>query len=231
MIDKAQTVYLDEAGFTGDHLLDLTQPTFVYAGVAMTEEQAAALHSEVITRFRLRGNELKGSNLVKHKQGKQAVSWLLKRSVKRSLIVVSDKRYALAGRFYESIVEPLVAHQSTILYAIEFHKFVAMVLYCHFKAGDPNAESLLIDFETLMRTLDPQHVDAVVSHVDDVELTGPLGHLLVIALCQQDRIKKEIVSLRGMKDGPKWGLDLSAPSVHYLLAAWGERFDGPRGPL
>ena len=102
---------------------------------------------------------------------------------------------------------------------------MAMVLYCHFKAGDSNAESLLKDFETLIRTLDLQQVDAVVSHVDDVGLTGTLRHLLVIALCQRDRIQKEIVSLRSMRDGPKWGLELSAPSVHYLLAAWGERFD------
>ena len=225
MINTAQLVYLDEAGFTGDHLLDLAQPMFVYAGVAMTEEQAAALHSEVTTCFQLRGNELKGSSLVKHKRGRQAVSWLLERSVEHSLIVVSNKRYALAGKFYEYIFEPLLAHQSAMLYAIGFHQFVAMVLYCHFAAGDSNAESLLIDFETLVRTLDPQQVEAVVSHLDDVGLTGPLGYLLTIALCQRDKIKKEIESLRGMEDEPKWGLDLSTPSVHYLLAAWGERFD------
>ena len=179
----------------------------------MTKDKAAELHCEVIARFRLRGNELKGSNLVKHKQGREAVSWLLGRSVEHSLLVVSDKRCALAGRFYEYIFEPLLANQSTMLYNIEFHQFVATVLYCHFAAGDSNAEGLLKDFETLMRTLDPQQVDAVVSHVGDVELTGPLGYLLVIALCQRDKIKKEIEFLRNMKDGPRWELELSAPSV------------------
>ena len=224
MVDQSQLIYLDEAGFTGNNMLDPAQPMFVFAGVAITEDQAAALHSEAFDRFRLHGNELKGSSLVKRKQGREAVSWLLERSVEHSLLVVSDKRYALAGRFYEYIYEPLLANLSTLLYAIEFHKFVATVLFCHFAAGDPDAEHLLKDFERLMRTLDPQQVDPVVSHAGDVDLTSPLGYLLVIALCQRDRIKKEIEFLRDMQDGPRWELELSLPSVHYLLAAWGERF-------
>ena len=225
MVDQAQLIYLDEAGFTGNNMLDPAQPIFVLAGVAMTEDQAAALHLEAIARFRLRGSELKGSNLVKRRQGREAVSWLLERSVGHSLLVVSDKRYALAGRFYEYIYEPLLANLSGMLYAIEFHKFVATVLHCHFAADDPNAKRLLEDFEKLMRTLDLGQVDAVVSHAGHVDLTEPLGYLLVIALCQRDRIKKEIEFLRDMQDGPKWELDLSLPSVNYLLAAWGERFD------
>ena len=225
MADQAQLIYLDEAGFTGNNMLDPAQPMFVFAGVAMTEDQAAALHSEVFARFQLRSNELKGSNLVKHGQGREAVSWLLKRSVGHSLVVVSDKRYALAGRFYEYIYEPLLANLSAMLYAVQFHKFVATVLHCHFAAGDPDAEGLLKDFERLMRTLDPQKVDPVVSHAGNVDLTSPLGYLLVIALCQRDRIKKEIEFLRDMQDGPRWELELSLPSMNYLLAAWGERFD------
>ena len=225
MAGTVQTVYLDEAGFTGNVLLDPAQPMFVYSAVAMAKDEAEALHSEVFSRFRLRGHELKGSNLVKRRRGREAVSWLLGMSVEHSLVAVYDKRYALAGRFYECVLEPLLANLSTLLYAIEFHKFVAAVLHCHFKASDPDAERLLKDFETLMRTLDPGQVDAVVAHAGEVDLTGPLGYLLVIALCQQEKIKKQIESVRNMEDGPRWELELSVPSVNYLLAAWGEKYD------
>ena len=92
MVDQAQLIYLDEAGFTGNNMLDPAQPMFVFAGVAMTEDRAAALHSEAVDRFRLHGNELKGSSLVKHRQGREAVSWLLERSVKHSLLLVSPTR-------------------------------------------------------------------------------------------------------------------------------------------
>lgn len=222
-MDTIQTVYLDEAGFTGNYLLDPDQPVFVYAAVAMAQDQAAALHSEAVSRFRLRDGELKGGNLVKREQGREAISWLLERSVEHSLLAVYDKRYALAGRFYEYIFEPLLADLSGLLYAIEFHKFVATVLHGHFAAGNPDARRLMRDFETLMRTLDPQQVDAVVAHPGEVDMTGPLGHLLVIALCQREKIKKEIELLRDMEDSPRWELELSVPSVNCLLAAWGEK--------
>ncbi len=222
-METIQTVYLDEAGFTGNNLLDLDQPIFVYSAVAMSEDQAAALHSEMISRFRLRGHELKGSRLVKRRRGREAISWLLERSGERTLVATYDKRYALAGRFYEYIFEPLLTNLSTVLYTIEFQKFVASVLYWHFAERDSDAELLLEDFETLMRTLDPQQVDAVVEHAGEVDMSGPLGYLLVIALCQREKIKKEIEFLRDMEDNPWWELDLSVPSVNYLLAAWSEK--------
>ena len=222
-METIQTVYLDEAGFTGNNLLNPAQPMFVYSAVAMAKDQAAALHSEMVSRFRLRGHELKGSNLVKRRQGREAISWLLERSGEYALVAVYDKRYALAARFYEYIFEPLLANLSTVLYTIEFHKFVASVLYWHFAVRDSGAERLLRDFEVLMRTLDPQQVDAVVEHTCEVDMTGPLGYLLVIALCQREKIKQEIELLRDMEGSPRWELELSVPSVNYLLAAWGEK--------
>ena len=216
-METIQTVYLDEAGFTGNNLLDPAQPVFVYAAVAMAKDQAAAILSEMSTRFRLRAHELKGSNLVKRSQGREAISWLLERSGEHTLVAAYDKRYALAGRFYEYIFEPLLANLSTLLYTIEFQKFVATVLHCHFAARDPDARRLLMDFETLMRTLDPQQVDAVVEYAGVVDMTSPLGYLLVIALCQREKIKKEVEMLRDMEDRPRWALDLSVPAVNYLL--------------
>ena len=224
MSKEVQTIYLDEAGFTGNSMLDPAQPMFVYSGLALAQEQAAELHSEAIARFRLQGHELKGSNLVKRPRGRQAVSWLLSQSVEDCLVVVSDKRYALAGRFFEYLIEPPLADLSSVLYALEFQKFVAMVLYCHYAGGDSSAEALLKDFEQLMRTLDPEQVDAVVSHVGDVEPASYLGDILLFASSQQDRIKREIEFLRKIRSGPGWELELSMPSVNFLLASWGEKY-------
>ena len=226
MSEEAQTIYLDEAGFTGNNLLDPAQPIFVYSGLALSKEQVAALHSEAVARFRLHGNELKGTNLVKHARGRQAVSWLLSQSVKDCLLVVSDKKYALAGRFFDYLIEPLLADLSSLFYALEFQQFVAMVLYCHYAAGDPKADALLRDFVKLIRTLDPNQVDEVMSYVGDVELESPLGYILLLASSQRNRIKRDIEFMRKMRDGPGWELELSMPSVYFLLASWGEKYEG-----
>ena len=64
MTGKAQPLYLDEAGFTGNNLLDPEQPAFVYAGVAMDKEHAARLHSDALSRFRINAQKLKRATLL-----------------------------------------------------------------------------------------------------------------------------------------------------------------------
>ena len=61
---EAQTIYFDESGFTGNNLLNLNQPAFVYASVAIDPQNASHLHSELVSRFQLQGKEMKGKNLV-----------------------------------------------------------------------------------------------------------------------------------------------------------------------
>ena len=73
----AQTIYFDESGFTGNNLLNLDQPAFVYTSVAIDPQNASRLHNELVSRFHLRGKELKGKNLVRYSRGQEAISWLL----------------------------------------------------------------------------------------------------------------------------------------------------------
>jgi hypothetical protein len=66
---EVHTIYFDESGFTGNDLLNDDQPVFVYASVAIEPSQAEDIIAEMISRFRLQGDELKGSNLVGHTRG------------------------------------------------------------------------------------------------------------------------------------------------------------------
>ena len=225
MPEKIQTIYLDEAGFTGDNLLDPNQPFFACASVAMDENLASSIHDEAVSRFRIQGSELKGSNLVRQNRGREAVSWILNESQRNALVVVSDKQYALAGKFFEHIFEPVLAKQSTMFYAIDFHKFVATFLHAYFKAGNPDVKVMLEEFEHLMRTLDSRHLDAVLSPMSKIDTADPLSLILHFALCNRRSIESEIDILRGLNDSPKWHLELSVASVYLLLSHWGEQFD------
>ena len=46
---NAQTIYFDESGFTENNLLNLDQPAFVYAGIAIDPDDGSRLHSETIS--------------------------------------------------------------------------------------------------------------------------------------------------------------------------------------
>lgn len=224
MIQKPPNIYLDESGFTGDNLSDSGQPFFAYASVALAESSASDLCAEMTSRFRIRSSELKGTNLVKSMKGRNAVSWLLKRIQGNSLVIVCDKRYALAGKFFEYIFEPVLARQSSLFYTIGFHEFVAAFLYFAPQMQEAEADGVLRNFETLMRTLDNRYLDAILSALDNVEIASPLGQILVFAQCHRERIAAEINQLRGMRNTPQWHLELSVSAVNCLLGYWGERF-------
>ena len=224
MIEKDQTIYLDEAGFTGNNLLDVSQPTFVYASVALDEEVARNLQSEAICRFRIDGNELKGSSLVKHRRGRRAITWLLERCNNQSLIFIANKEYSLAAKFFEYIFEPLLSERNSLLYRIGFHKFITMALYIHFAAGENGGDRLLMGFQELMRTRDPQRVQGLYATSTDMTSTIVLDKILTFVICNEARIKSEVERLGSYQELSNWILDLSTSAVNFLLASWGEQF-------
>ena len=108
MIEKNQTIYLDEAGFTGNNLLDPEQPLLVYSSLALEEGLAAELLDEALDKFRIHSEELKGARLVRSRKGKQVISWLLEKCADQSLLFIADKEYALACKFFEYVYEPVL---------------------------------------------------------------------------------------------------------------------------
>lgn len=221
---SAQKIYLDEAGFTGANLLDREQPFFVYASAGMDDSEASAIHAEMLARFKIQSEELKGANLVRRPLGQNAVSWLLENTSQYVKAIVIDKEYALAGKFFEYIVEPVIAKQNSLFYANGFHKFVAMILYLEFKRGTNYAQMMMANFQQMMKDANIDLLNDVLSPEGyGMEQENPLTHILTFALCHQERIKDEITTLKNMHSTPGWALELSATSVHYLLASWGEQ--------
>lgn len=226
---STQNIYLDEAGFTGANLLDPVQPVFVYASVGIDDSEARAIHAEMLTRFKIQGEELKGGNLVKTSRGQKAVSWLLKNTSQFAKAAIADKEYALAGKFFEYIIEPIISKQNSLFYYIDFHKFVSMVVYCEFKRDVEYARNLMEDFQRMLRENNTGLLKTVLSaNGYEMEPENPLTHILTIALCHQEIIKNDIMTLKKADATSGWALEMSAAFVHYLLASWGEQFKSLR---
>lgn len=222
----AQTIYFDESGFTGNNLLDLAQPVFAYAGVALDSADALSLHSEIISRFQLQGNELKGKNLVQSRLGREAISWLLSECKDNAFVTISNKNYALAGKFYEYVFEPVLRHENSLFYAVGFHRFIANLLYVLFEARSEHARQILDEFEALMRTKDLSFLRRLLNPAGmGISFSNPLDQILTFGLCHIDKIREEIDGLSEIDGVSRWALELTTTSLFWLLSQWSERFD------
>lgn len=223
---EAKAIYFDESGYTGNNLLSPDQPAFVYASVAIDPSDAAALHSEMFSRFRIKAKELKGKNLLRYERGREAILWLLNECKDIACIVVANKKFALAGKFFEYIFEPVLRANNSLFYAVGFHRFIANLLYILFESKDGYAEDILGEFETLMRTQDPDVLERLLTPADQaIKFSDPLGQILTFSLCHRGKIKDEIKDLSEVNGVSRWALELTTTSLFWMLSFWSERFD------
>ena len=219
------TIYCDESGFSGNNLLD-EQAFFVFATLAMEPDEARAIAEKAIRDFRLQGNELKGSRLLKTPSGHGALSFLIKAVAPRAKIVFHLKKFALASKFFEYIFEPCFSDCNSIYYQINFHRFISMILYVWFVAKSESSEQLFEQFSQMMRDLDPTRMaslsrrELVLVEADDV-----ISMITTFAYLNRRHINKEVTSIRGMEGIQNWVLDLTMTSLYTLLCAWAEQHE------
>ena len=225
--ENAQQVYFDEAGFTGNNLLDSEQPLFVYAGVAMDASLASKTHATAMAEFAIESEELKGANLVKYDRGRRAISWILTQAAEHTHFMVANKKYALAGKFFEHIFEPVLADHNALFYSVGFHKFIATLLHICSRANDPVAVEILAGFAEMMRSKDSRHLEGILSHMenDDFDADNPLWNILAFATCHRVRIEDDLRMVSNSGTVATWPLELSMTALNWILASWGEKYE------
>ena len=102
-------IYLDESGFTGDDLLHDQQPHFVLASSLVGDEEAEAIMRRCFPRFQ--GPEFKFKVLWRrrevHRDGLRALAAELPAVADRAFLFVVDKRFALLGKMFDYLAEPV----------------------------------------------------------------------------------------------------------------------------
>lgn len=222
---NTQTIFFDESGYTGNDLFNDDQPIFVYASVAIKPSQATELVTEMVNRFQLKGSELKGSNLVNRPRGQEAIYWLMERCKNDASIVVANKKYALAGKFYEYIFEPVLQADNSLFYAIGLHKFIATFLYVSLIAQNSNVENILREFQNFMRSQDPEVFQRLFPQKDIlIPVNDPISQIQTFTLCHKDRIMDETNNTGEIGDIRNWVLELSTTCLFWTLSYWSDRF-------
>lgn len=221
------TIYCDEAGFTGNDLFSPEQPYFVYSSVLISPLEAKEVVQQAISDFRLNVEELKGSRLLGSNRGKAAISWILERYYSNVSVMAFDKRYALAAKFYEYVFEPVVASNNLLFYNIGFHRFISSVLYLHFIGGHAYTENILVDFQAVMRSKDFSKLDKVFELASSTpDSSDFLRQILTFAACHEKTINDELKILRESDATGTWILELSLTGLFNLLTKWGESIEG-----
>jgi hypothetical protein len=222
----AKHIFCDETGSTGANLLDLAQPYFAYAAVAIPPDRADALVRDLIKKFRPQGEELKGRKLVSSSPGRKLVSALLTECGKDAKVSVWEKRFALATQFFEYVFEPVLAEQNSLFYRIGFHKFISNLLYVSFVASTPRAIHAMEVFQRIVRARGDEPLEQLFP-ADNAFLpsSDELHDIETFLLCHRGTIAGYIDTRSETDPIYRWALDASLSALWSLLIAWSERLD------
>lgn len=210
-------LYFDEAGFTGNNLLDNTQPYFCYLGLDSSE----SIENEFLNIKQHYGyscDEIKGRNLSKTHNGQEVIRTLWEKFANHAKYVVHDKKYALAAKMFEYTYEPVFSDINTLLYKSGFHLFITLFLYVNFLTSDKTAESMFNSFVNFIRNKDKS--------TSMLNLTGTKPDKTSPMRCFFDFCKNNIQKIENEIDFTtpieKWLLDLTDTSLYSLLVAFAE---------
>ncbi|HEY7210575.1 MAG TPA: DUF3800 domain-containing protein, partial [Bryobacteraceae bacterium] len=218
----AGIIYCDESGFSGNNLSDDAAPYFVFAGVLIEPREAEALVSEVKSTYRIQG-EMKGSNLTKHSNGREAIRTVLERCASKAKIAVAHKKFALAGKLFEYVFEPALSTNSKFFYDAGFHLFIANILCAAWQAQPETASALMNAFQESMRSLDQKHLDSLKEvFAGSTDKDSPQNLVFRFAQATKETIRSEMEDHMGKNPAGRWVLDLSATCLNQLLLSWGE---------
>jgi len=199
-------VFCDEAGFTGNNLLDSEQEVFALAGVAIDPGRAKEVVDRTVRDFKLQGSELKGSRMLKTDSGRQAITYVLRACGEHVRLATHLKKFALACKFFEYIFEPPLADQNSIFYGCGFHLFIGNLLWMMLRARKASAETIFEEFSSFARIGSPEALEKLFPQgrgIVDVS-SDPLAAISLFAMINRSTIQEEIDSIHRDRSKPSW---------------------------
>ena len=219
-----RTIFCDEAGFDGNNLWNPEQPHFVYAAVELSPQEADEIVSEARSRFSITTDELHAARMLRRDKGRETVAWILDKVSGRFQLACFHKRYSLAGKFFEYMIEPTISDGSNYFYDHGFHKFITNGLYFAALAEPGVNELNLTDFQELIRSQDAKRLTDVI-HSLAARSAGEnsfLQSITAIFICNQHRIKDELQMFDSSCDAGsviKWLLELTITALRALCVS------------
>jgi len=205
------TIYCDESNFTGSDLLNSTQPIFTYATVCISEDEASSILNKFLIKlpFQKTRGEVK-SKIFSNNRAKQAGFELFKQLENNIKVSVVHKKFALACKFVETIIEPVIQSFNMHMYQTGLHIFIANFIY----ATHTEDQNLLHSFSEAVRKQDGHFF------IKENSKHPIFGKFI-------NHNKTKIIEEINMLRSDKWSLDMTLSSLHTLLCFWYEQEQKP----
>jgi hypothetical protein len=219
----ALTIFCDESGYSGGNLFLDKDRYFVYASVAIANDEAIEIVKKIRTDSRTQAPKLKFENLGKTPRGRAAVKWFLETHGEKVAIFHADKRFSTAAKFFEYTFEPVLRPRKPLFVEINFHRFISMLMFDAWAEGDPVARELLEDGQNLVRFNQPEKLTRLLR--EPLHRAGGDDPLTAIAACcyaYRTGIMREIKTVGVDPDLKRWTMDISNSALLVTFLHWGE---------
>lgn len=204
---KLKTVFVDESGYTGGHLLDRAQPFQSLSAICITEEDASELINKYFPRYQ--GDELKYIQL----KGRKAY-WKPLLGIQEELLneyngisYVVDKKYMQLLLFLDDCLEPFLFSIGDTNYYKGGHNLAlaSMLYYCAPAFwGQKEFDELLYYYQrTAMKGLD-LNVNILVEHAKSIVLKGQECSEYLMPLANRNSEIIDSLSISTHKNDISW---------------------------
>lgn len=154
-------IFCDESGYTGQDLLSIEQPFFVYVGIKIQESLAKQIYKKAVSSG-YQGSELKSKNLLKYSKGRKIAKQIIEEIGGNTRFCFHNKEYALCCTFFEQLIEPCLHDMNSVFYPKNMHRFVASFLYMNYKARHSNTPHILKMYQDFIRQPTPSLLEKII---------------------------------------------------------------------
>lgn len=210
-------VYFDEAGNSGQNLLDTNQPIFAIASINFTVEET----KDILSSIKSDGEELHFNRLRKYSKYHSQILECLNHKLitsERVKIVYYDKKFALVGHIVDQLIETVLHHLGIDIYKKGLNLTFTNSLH-FFGLNEWNKElfeNFLRSFQEMIRNKTAESVTNFYqnAHILNEFIDENHQQILQPILLSSQHIKEILDSVQ------KYTIDLTLPSVTLLADLW-----------